>query len=552
MGISRCRGLSDRARGARTLAGICLGLGLCMLTGCVQVRDHLTLEPDGSGTVTLETRLLVESQNIMMMRLSGPLAADSPRMAYPPLTEADLEKVFPGDAFTIEQSETVREGEGLEPGQFIYRAAVAFEDVHALLQSPYAEVHTLTMKKEGGRLVLQASTGMAGFTALDQQIADNELDLPVDNEAVQKQLKALKCAFSVTLPGAVQAQGVPVQGNTATYVVDRAQIQDARKTFAALQRALRVTCPADAAGFEPPAIARIPLGAYGTVEPGPIGRAPDPIDIEAVRRAMRFTPIALVVTRTFDLGGYEYGGGENHTVLYGAVHLSPEHKPQRWGPLELTVARDDLGDDLRPVEDEAPYRAGMMHGLMAASEAEAEGHHLVTVSLKAPSREARSLARLAGTIDAYYPGQAHVVKLDEVIQEADVSEQGEQVYIYPTGEDAVDHPTLDRLGYRLQFQNVMRQFGLNMVMFSQETEQASLADLRIYNADGRALPTLLGLGPGYMGEDTKMALVLGRIQPPLSVALLIRGGGAKVSVPVSLEDVSLYDEQAPGAGGQEQ
>src|SRR5437763_6406046 len=94
-----------------------------LLCGCFQTKDELTLEANGSGKVRIETRTSVPAEMLAGM---GMQMGASENVIYPPLTESEAKKLFPGKAFTITAKE-VKAGET----ERVLDVEAAIKDVNA-------------------------------------------------------------------------------------------------------------------------------------------------------------------------------------------------------------------------------------------------------------------------------------------------------------------------------------------------------------------------------------------------------------------------------------
>ena len=75
---------------------------LLVLCGCFKTKDELTLNADGSGSVRLETRVLVPSETLSAIGLGARMSGgDDIPAVYPPTSEAEAKQWFPAKDFIL-------------------------------------------------------------------------------------------------------------------------------------------------------------------------------------------------------------------------------------------------------------------------------------------------------------------------------------------------------------------------------------------------------------------------------------------------------------------
>src|SRR5437867_9627469 len=144
------RAATVRERPLSPSTAIMLFGAILLLCGCFKTKDELTLEADGSGKVRIETRTSIPVEMLSGAGLGLQMGA-SEIAIYPPITESEAKKFFPGNAFAV----TAREEKTGDSGRIVVIEA-AFKDVNTLLASPYGRAHALTLKLESGKLLLKA------------------------------------------------------------------------------------------------------------------------------------------------------------------------------------------------------------------------------------------------------------------------------------------------------------------------------------------------------------------------------------------------------------
>ncbi len=532
------------------LRGLAAGLLLALAaTGCMRVQEHLVLRPDGSGTVTLDVEVESGAETLDMYR-SGDRGG--PEVSYPPWSEEDLKKLFPGDAFTPQ----VKAHEaGAE--KTVFRAEVAFKDVNELLKSPYGKAHSLWIAKEGDAFRVKARHGLAGMADMGTIGEDAGMPPPM-MELIKKQDK-MRIEFKLTMPAAVGASTGQKEGATATWVYDRAQKPDDSKAKGSALDLLEAECPAAGITCQPQPPVRLALTSFANLKEGTVETGAKPPDPAEVLKQARFVPYKLMVTRLFDLAGEQHGG-QNTSELTGAVVLPRALAPQRWGEAKLTEVADDRGksllvgggDDDDRMSRYNRYRSRSSRGTpdeeKAAKEQPAEERHVVALSFKAPDIEAKRLARLKGTVEAQYFAGNRIVKIEKAVPKIESAQGGRTSYRGGgvDGDEGIEHPTLKELGFKLSVQTAMRpQSGMTFLVLQGEGP-AKVAEIQVFDAQGRPWSSYVNGQSGFSDGDSSMwqVMIAGAPEAPLSLGLLMSGVGAKASVPFTVQDVPLVNSPA--------
>ncbi|MDX1565239.1 MAG: hypothetical protein R3236_07535, partial [Phycisphaeraceae bacterium] len=177
----------------------------------MKVKDHLTIGPDGSGSVRIETTPRVD---LDVENLSAALARARDRNHYPPLNRASALKLFPGDAFEVQVSRTEQDGAATTV------VTATFTDVNALLRSPYAEAHDLVLQKDPKtqEITLRARSGLAALGVFEEMAGSEDRE-QVDPRIIDaaKAMKKMHQVFMVTVPGQARSDGGDVSGQTVTW-----------------------------------------------------------------------------------------------------------------------------------------------------------------------------------------------------------------------------------------------------------------------------------------------------------------------------------------------
>ena len=536
MRTRRCLGSGPARVGPSVhFAAFILAALLALTSGCVYVKDHLTIKPDGSGTVEIES--------VPLMPTPGMDSGELPKHAfYPPFSEDDAGQLFPGSDFSVKTAEFQRDGAAGT------RVTVSFKDINALLASPYGQAHSLSvaLNQEKKTLTVQARTGLAGLIGVDALLADKSGQLPLDSKELAAALEKLHVEFSVTLPGPVQATGAVVRGNDATWTIDRPTLKDAAKVNEGLTAVMTATCPAGAAQFVPKDVVHLDLDDFAQLEEGQRGAGPPPVDAAGVLAQTKFVPVMATVTRTFDLTG-QSGGNENEAVLLGLVTVPRALAPQRFGNPEVTAITDDRGGSLLPTDrqgyDRFPHLYSYMERPGGSKAKDAVLRHWLTISMKVPPREVKSLRAVQGSVSLFYPGTAYVIKVKDALAPVAAGDKAgllgmisRRVVNNADEEKGLDHPKLRELGLKIILaQDQGDSPSMTVVQLQLEGKQAMLSAFQVFDAQGRPWPTYFTPSENEYAQ----AIVAGKPKAPLSIGLLVHGGGPVVKVPIDLTDVPL-------------
>ena len=121
-------------------------------SGCIKIKDELTIAADGSGQVRLETQLAQAGLQSLSQGLGMGMMGNSDNALYPPVDESEIQKFFPAKDFSV----TVKPEKDTH-GVVTLVTVAAFKDINALLASPYGRAHQLSVKITDGSLWCAAS-----------------------------------------------------------------------------------------------------------------------------------------------------------------------------------------------------------------------------------------------------------------------------------------------------------------------------------------------------------------------------------------------------------
>lgn len=521
-----------------------LAVALC---GCFKTKDELTINADGSGTVRIETRVLVPAEMLGALGLGREMADEDTPPIYPPVSEDEAKRFFPPKDFTVTSSEEAT-GEGS-----LLVVTATFKDVNALLASPYARAHGLTLTVTNGTLSLKAVFGVEAAARL-AEMKEDDAGMFVGRmpglDELKKKKDEMRAEFRVTLPNAVasaNASGTR-DGKTVTWIADRAKQTNAAEFARQAGVVLEASCPADGLKFSPRAPARLSMLSFADTPVGVVtsGTA---LDTSKIAAAAKFVPCALQVTRTLDLSG-EGAAGQNQARLVGAVTLPRKFAPQKWGEVKIDEVVDGNGTSLKLPQSENEFGGGRFAGRhfgggddeddeVEKGKEEPLHRHTVTLPFQPPDWKVKQIARIKGSIALQYFSGSQLVKISNAIPANWIREmKSERDFNFEAVGQLVSDPKLVDLGLSLNLTMAVSQGPFTSLVFDTSGSKAKATDAQIYDADGRPWPTFF-MRQGFGGEDSLMMMVAGKPKPPLSLALVASGAGASVTVPILVEKVSL-------------
>jgi hypothetical protein len=525
-----------------------VGLLLLFLCGCLKTKDELAINADGSGSVKIETHSSIPPEISETMSMEGGMSRMGGGLIYPPVSEAEAQKFFPGKNFSVSVKQ-----EKTDSGETVMIIEAAFKDINALLASPYGRAHQLSLKTEGSSLVLRGISGMEGAARLAEMKDEGDMGFAAmpGLADMQKKKDEMRDEFRVTLPNTLTAANGARDGKTATWIVERAKCKDPAEFAVQLGTMSEARCQTNGLKFSPATPVRLGLLPFGDLAEGAgpdKGSAPDTNKIAA---AAKFVPYGLFVTRSLDLSG-EGGPGESEAKLIGAIVVPQEFTPQKWGEVKLDEAVDAKGNNLKP-GDSPEERFFSMRGRRfsrMASVGEEEGEdsspapsdqrHLVTLSFHPPDWKVNEIGRIKASATMQYFEGSEVVKLTNAIPANWIMDRSKMMNSrsFDSSEKRLNSARLAALGLSLTTEMGMAQGGMTVLSLRVSGNKADLTDVQAFDADGRPWPTFLqqqDIGEAGMCE----IMIAGKPQPPLSLALLASGGGSAIEVPILLEHVPV-------------
>ncbi len=524
----------------QTTVGLLLLVFLC---GCIKTKDELSLNADGSGKVRIET------QSSLPPELSAGMGAQMGGLGggsiYPPVSEAEAQKFFPGKDFTI----TVKQQKA-DNGDVTTVIEAEFKNINALLASPYGRAHQLQVKIANGSLVVKGVTGMEAAARYAEMKDDTGTGFGMvpGLADLQKKKGEMRAEFRVTLPNGITTANGTKDGKTATWIVERAKCKDADDFARQLGAVSEVSCPADGLKISPVTPVRMGLLPFAELAAGAGMAGGASVDTNQIAAAAKFVPYGLSVTRSLDLSG---AGGvqESAAQLIGAVVIPQEFAPPKWGEPKLEEAVDAKGNNLKPAEEgeaggfsmRSRY-SGMENGDDEESATNRIQRHVVTVAFRPPDWKVNEIARIKGTVSLQYFGGSQVVKLTNAVPAKWIVDASKMMGGggFDSSEKPLNSAALAGLGLTVSVQMGMIQGGMTMLTLQVKGSAATLTDAQVFDAEGKPWPTYLQQQDFGGGDATSCQLMIaGKPQPPLSLALQASGGGATVAVPILVEHVAL-------------
>ena len=506
--------------------GLAFGLALlgCFIAACVEVDEHIYLNADGSGKVVIRTGTDIPADALSGGFTMGGL--DPSYLAYPPLSEAALEDLFPGDDFKITMKET-------EDSDYMtsISAEIAFADINDLMAAPYGEKKSLQVTKQDGKYRLRTKTGIEPIVYM--MTTDQDLEEVSSLIGNFKKMKAdLSYTLAVTLPEAPLSHNGQAKEKTVKWSMAYEGPDKESQLADQAARVMAVSFSGENGGFSPHAPPRLALDRFADLAESTYELSAMPA-ADQLKKAANFAPCRMVIKRSFDISGLAYAGLDNFVKLVGAVEVPEQMAPQKWGKARLTEVVDDLDNNLVMAEQNR-HSSYLPAGGMAW---EMPPHrHPVTFKFTLPDRSAEKISRLKGEVELSYFSEARVLKADKVLGQDDISDMSGGVSGNWKGKQ-INHEGLAEAGIRMTIRQAIFQQGLLIIMLETKPEDAVINDIQAYDKSGRPVPTIL---PPSMGGAYTQLLIPGKPSLPVSLAFTVAGGGSTYRLPVALKDIGLY------------
>ena len=525
-----------------------------VLCGCFDVRDELTIHPDGSGQVRLTIQSTLAPEVLQAFAMGG----NSESMPiYPPLTQEEANRFFPEKDFAT----TLEESSSGETNSIII--TTKFKDINALLASPYARAHQLLVRPTPGRLMTLTAISAGEPLARAAQInpTNDLVEMPIPNLAnpdLAKGRERMRFEFRLILPDEVRESNGQKDAVAVSWVTERSKCKDDEEFAQKLSTVLHANWSAESVRFTPVNKIRLGLAPFDRLaEERTTGSGAVP-EAKSVLAAVKFIPKSLQVARTVDLSGSSYGKG-SQAILNAEVVLPPEFAPMKWGKPKLQEVTDASGENLILQEEGSTSselamfsrRYGLGDGMPAASGVTktnpAVSKQQFTMMFKAPEWRVKEIELIKGEIEMQYPGGLQILKLTNVVPASMVSTPRRGRMSYNSDQREILDPRLVELGASIQVQTAMYQNGITAISLQTGGKNA-LLDAQVFDSEGRPWPTTFWKPDDSSDDEVYVqVMVPGKPKPPFSMALCFNAGGSTVKVPFQLKQVPVGGSSSSSA-----
>ncbi|HZI31077.1 MAG TPA: hypothetical protein VFF11_01980, partial [Candidatus Binatia bacterium] len=455
-----------------------MGLLLVFVCGCIRTKDELTINADGSGKVRMETKSSIPPELTENMGMGAGMMGMGDGIIYPPVSEAEARKFFPGNDFTVAVDQQTATN-----GDVTTVITAEFKDINKLLASPYGHAHELSVTITNGSLCVQGVSGMEAAALLAETKDDSGMSMMAmpGLADLQKKKGEMRDEFVVTLPNAITKANGKHAGKTASWLVERAKCKDGEDFARQLGALCEASCSADGLTLSPVTPLHMGLLPFGQMATGAANTGVS-VDTNKIAAAAKFVPYGVSVTRSLDLSGAGNVQGSS-AELIGAIELPRQFAPQKWGKPTLDEVVDAAGKDLKPnnSNDGFMYRSG--YSSMFGGDAEDATtnniqKHVFTVDFRPPDWKIKEITKIKGSVGLQYFGDAQVVKLTNAIPANWIMDVAKMMAGggFDSSEKKLSSATLAALGLSLSEQMATAQGGMMMLMLQVRGKQAALTD----------------------------------------------------------------------------
>lgn len=502
------------------------------LSACFDVEEHLVVRPDGSGSLSLKVR-----SNASLYEISAELGLgggiSEPRLHYPPTTMESLQVLFPGEQFVIEEV----------PNDDVSLAAnIKFKDINELLNSPYAEVKSMTMEVEHGQLLIRTRTGLDGIAGCrkSEKLENHPYYGPMVKELCSNAAEA-KFQFRVTLPAEAESQTGNTAGSEVTWKISKQEIAASGMDFTAVMSA---ACPAQDIGFAPRGENRIDLRPFTALASGKTRLKADKPSA-ADYRGVEFQPLELSITSSFTYTSSLHL--TNLACLTGLITVPADLAPDQWGAVRLVKAVDTDGTDLllsdkRRMELEARQSNDWFDGSRINSGDSDQIHHPVTLLFKPPAWTSNKIPILSAEAELVFFTSESIVKIENAVPEKSIRDQTQPNSAGSGTQEArrIINPALEDAGIELFVEDAVDMGMALMVLVKIGSPHAAIEDIGFFDRPGNPLSCILSQTRPEWGDDRQgfIAILPGRPEPPLSMACRFRYGGEPVVLPFDINNLN--------------
>ncbi len=398
----------------RVLFAVVVSAAALGLAGCEPLETELTLNADGSGTLTQRGRL---SPSARMMLLQGWRLAQPYRTVLQPEPIKDWNAGNPDAGVKV----VVFDAKAEENGQMPFRLEATFESLEKLTACIWGQSLQLGVEEAGGTLKLRCddplrfivnATAMREMRREDRPAsARRAVEFQAMMEMLVTGLKGTKVRTVLKLPvPAVGVEGAALSEDRRQVVYEAVVGETLEAVEGWLKTpAMVVTLPAGYAGlraFAPPAAPTQPnFGPTASAKPAPAAPAKVGEGFSA-----RLNQINWSVNRYIQVeggGNAEPQRNENLSLSFGLygperpniLRQDTHYRHDQTPPHVVTTAKDNEGNDLRP--DNRQYiwvhtYGGGFGDTFQRPKDQPFGN--VSVNLKTPGKEAKTLAKIEGYV----------------------------------------------------------------------------------------------------------------------------------------------------------
>ena len=515
------------------------------LYGCVEVRDHLTINHDGSGYIEMTTfsHIAPESNAVTMLRGSSRTLPSE--LYYPPLNINDAQLLFPKDQFEFE----VFKGAEKEDDPDIY-LKVSFKTIDQLLAGPYAKAHGLQLKRIGNQLVLKAFSGLQALAdpAFWQEYPQSSPAgyAPFSLDPAKKAADTLRSEFSLTMPAPLKTgNGSPLQQSHTWKLAGPITPAKDKSSLPGLDTEMVAECSAEQISFVPAGPVRPEHYDYANLpENDSSGKENDQQNRDTISSALRFIPIALTTNYNFDYWGEDNYSDTNGELL-GAFTLPHTLAPSNWGSATIMEVTDNLGTDLLLSGQRRSIRAldRLNNNQELNINSDNAVYHFTEIKFQSPPINASHLNTIRGAIDLHYDGIESIHKLDDVISEDAISRNVENMFMLFGGDNggSIRTVSLPEQGPAITFNTCTQKDGATYISMEAE-ETTRISSLQLYDHAGHHWPGFFMALPRVAGQY--VLVIPGLPSPPFSFGLTLNQGPV-IKADFSIRNLNLSRHPEP-------
>ncbi|MFT5130726.1 MAG: hypothetical protein ACI8W8_004357 [Rhodothermales bacterium] len=476
---------------------LCLATLLLTCSGCLQSKDHLRINADGSGRWTYRVTL---GPQMTAMVASG--EDDGPATLTAAGVKAAAEQT---KGVTLKTCKETKEG-----GSQTLTVDLTFESIAELASGPFAEQLSLELKAEDGQLVVYSPLGPFGEEDGDGMNIDLSSMIPL--------FAGFETARMITLPNPVlETNGQKRETHAAvwSFAVDANTSKDDFKKMSDMRP--RVACAMTGVTMKLPVELVIPEDEEDEEEEAFVGNY---VDTPATQAAEGFSlqPIHAVVRRDLHYIPTDIiAMGTPMRVTFDCIW--PEDiSPSGYSGLTVAAATDNSGTDLRK------DRPGKRHGADTVQELKIREDvtnraRFELDFLELPARDATTYS-VSGHFDLHVPKRVVAVQIEK--PKALVGKP-------------LEHPALAESAITL------RRFQGAIVELSSKKDLGAITKITLSNADGSKNAKAFSTSSrSFAGIHTKSVHFSGlsKLESPV-LTLMVAEGVEKKRVDFQFTDLKL-------------